>query len=455
MAVVRAVDILFIWATLWLATLLTHVPWQNQYTWLGVTSLFLFEFYAEYNEVYYTWRGAPWYKEAMRIIATWTWVLGTLFLLIFFTHTAHDFSRLVLGSWGILAPVSMIFGLICRRFILRYLRTRKRHIQTVAIVGANELGKRLADALAKMPWLGYRFLGYYDDRVKAQEKRRFSAPDTLIRGRFDHLYQDARQGAINIIFVTLPLRAEARIQELVKQLADSTITVYIVPDFFVFDLLHAKWTSIQGIPAVSVYDTPFYMLDGAAKRIEDIVLSSLILILMAIPMLLIALGVKWSGPGPVIFKQRRYGIRGEKIEVWKFRTMTVCEDEDRVEQARQNDNRITRFGKFLRRTSLDELPQFINVLQGRMSVVGPRPHAVAHNEYYRSLVYGYMLRHKVKPGITGLAQIKGFRGETNSLEKMQGRVQYDLEYIQQWSLLLDCKIVLLTIVKGFIHKHAY
>ena len=238
-------------------------------------------------------------------------------------------------------------------------------------------------------------------------------------------------------------------------LADTTASVYIVPDIFTFNLLNSRWVDIQGITAISIYETPFAGLNSVVKRIEDIILSFLILILISLPMLFIATGIKLTSNGPVFFKQSRYGIDGERIKVWKFRSMTVTEDGDKVVQATQDDSRVTPFGGFLRRTSLDELPQFFNSLSGSMSIVGPRPHAVAHNEEYRQQIQGYMLRHKVKPGITGLAQINGFRGETDTLDKMEGRVRYDLRYIQTWSLSLDIKIIFLTVFKGFKDKNAY
>ncbi|HEC73604.1 MAG TPA: undecaprenyl-phosphate glucose phosphotransferase, partial [Methylophaga aminisulfidivorans] len=255
--------------------------------------------------------------------------------------------------------------------------------------------------------------------------------------------------------ITLAMSAEHRIRRITELLANSTASVYLVPDLFTFNLLNSRWVDYQGITAVSVYETPFAGVDSLLKRVEDIVLSLLILMLIAIPMIFIAIGVKLSSKGPVFFKQSRYGVDGEKIRVWKFRTMTVTEDGAEVKQAQKNDSRITPFGSFLRRTSLDELPQFLNSLSGSMSIVGPRPHAVAHNEQYREQIQGYMLRHKVKPGITGLAQINGFRGETDTLDKMQGRVHYDLKYIQSWSLLLDLEIIFLTIFKGFSGKNAY
>jgi putative colanic acid biosynthesis UDP-glucose lipid carrier transferase len=300
--------------------------------------------------------------------------------------------------------------------------------------------------------MGLVFKGYYDDRSTDR-----IPPETLARlaGNSSTLLAQARAGEIDIVYIALPLHAEKRIVDLVDALADTTASVYILPDSLLFGLAHARWVNMDGMPVVSVFETPFYGVDGWVKRIEDIVLGSLIMAAIALPMLVIALAVKLSSPGPAIFKQRRYGLNGEVLYVWKFRSMTVCEDGVDVLQAKQGDPRTTRLGAFLRRTSLDELPQFINVLQGTMSVVGPRPHAVAHNEEYRNLIHGYMLRHKVKPGITGLAQVNGWRGETDTLDKMQKRVVCDLEYIQKWSLWLDLKIVWMTIAGGFKGKNAY
>ncbi len=299
-----------------------------------------------------------------------------------------------------------------------------------------------------------RFIGYYDDRL-AKRDCKHEASDAEGVGRFEELVTLARDGKVDYIYITLPMKAENRIVELVNALSDTTASVYMVPNFFVFDLLHGKMTSFDGLPVLSLHESPFFGVDGWVKRLEDILVASLILAIIAVPMALIALGVKLSSPGPVLFKQRRYGLNGAVVEVWKFRSMTVCEDGAKVVQAQKGDSRVTPFGAFLRRTSLDELPQFINVLQGQMSVVGPRPHAVAHNEQYRRLIRGYMLRHKVKPGITGWAQISGWRGETETLDKMEMRVKHDLEYVQNWSLWLDIKIIFLTVFKGFINKNAY
>jgi putative colanic acid biosysnthesis UDP-glucose lipid carrier transferase len=196
-------------------------------------------------------------------------------------------------------------------------------------------------------------------------------------------------------------------------------------------------------------------LQVSLKRLVDVVFSSFVLILLAPLLVLIGIGVKLSSPGPVLFKQRRHGIHNREIIVYKFRSMRVMEDGTAIPQATRNDARVTPFGAFLRSTSLDELPQFINVLQGRMSIVGPRPHAIAHNEAYRKLIDGYMLRHRVKPGITGWAQINGHRGETDTLEKMKRRLKCDLNYINHWSLALDLQIILRTVLVFFKTQDVY
>jgi len=252
------------------------------------------------------------------------------------------------------------------------------------------------------------------------------------------------------------MRSEKKMREVFDQLQDTTASLYLIPDLFVFELLGARQQDIAGLPAFALCETPLTGPFGGIKRVEDIVLASVILFFIWPIMLGIALAIRITSKGPVIFKQHRYGLNGERIKVYKFRSMTVSDNDDTViEQASRYDIRVTRLGLFLRRTSLDELPQFINVLQGRMSVVGPRPHAVAHNEQYRKLIKGYMWRHKMKPGITGWAQINGWRGETDTLDKMKKRVEFDLEYIRRWSVWLDLKIVFLTVFKGFVDKNAY
>jgi putative colanic acid biosynthesis UDP-glucose lipid carrier transferase len=265
----------------------------------------------------------------------------------------------------------------------------------------------------------------------------------------------AQQNRIDTIFIALPMASQPRILKLLDDLRDTTASIYFVPDIFLSDLIQARVDEVNGIPVVAVCETPFYGVSGLVKRIEDLVIATIIMLLISPIMLAISIGVKLSSPGPVLFKQRRYGLDGQEILVYKFRSMTVCEDGDLVTQARPDDQRVTKFGAFLRKTSLDELPQFMNVLTGSMSIVGPRPHAVAHNEMYRKLIKGYMVRHKVKPGITGWAQVNGLRGETETLNKMKARIEYDLDYLRNWSVSLDLLIILRTVVLIFRDSRAY
>ena len=456
LALCRILDCLVIYGMLCTAAFLNNVTWDLQYNLAGLAAILAFVFFSEYNDVYGAWRGSPMRREALRIMGSWVGVIVTLAILAFFTKTSTEYSRKAIGSWFILAPLAIIGLHVMRRILLGYFRGKGRNTRVVAIIGANEMGRRLARSFSEMPWLGYKFVGYYDDRAKSNDESRcISGEDVVICGGLDDVYADAKAGKIDIIYITLSLRAELRINALIQNLADSTVSVNIVPDFFVFDLLHARWSTLQGLPVISIFDTPFQVSDGLVKRIEDLVLGSIILLLISIPMLFIALAVKWTSPGPILFKQKRYGMHGEEIEVCKFRSMSVMDNGTDIKQATKNDPRVTKLGAFLRKTSLDELPQFFNVLSGSMSIVGPRPHAVIHNEYYREQIQGYMLRHKVKPGITGLAQINGMRGETETIEKMAARVQFDLDYIRHWSLSMDLKIIFQTIYKEFLFSKAY
>lgn len=461
-ALVRVIDSCIVLMSLWLTIVLLKQHWPGEYDWsdlyltYGFSGLLLFQFFAEYNEVYYSWRGAALSNQLFRIIGSWLLTLLTMMLLFFFSRAVVDTSRLAIGIWSIATLLLLTLFHASYHYFVRIARPAERHTLSVGIVGSNPLGQRLLDTFTSMPALGYQFIGYYDDR-KHEEGRRLSCADDQLRGGLEQLYQDARQGKVEAVFVTLPMAAEKRVRAIMDKLGDTTATVFYVPDLFAFNLVSSRCVMIRGIPCFSVYGSPFDQepLDGMLKRAEDILLSALILCLIALPMLLIAIGVKLSSPGPILFKQRRYGVDGSAIDVWKFRTMTVCENGPTVTQATRNDPRIKPYGAFLRKYSLDELPQFFNVLQGRMSIVGPRPHAVAHNELYRKEISQYMLRHKVKPGITGLAQVSGCRGETDTIEKMERRVAYDLRYIQNWSLLLDLKVIFLTIFQVFRDPNAY
>ncbi len=454
-ALSRILDISLIISTLYISLIIYNVPNDQEYILPCFIITALFGVFAENNELYQGWRGAPMFDESLRIMFSW---LGAFALLVsgaYISDAKFNYSLEVVQLWLPLAPTTIILTHTLRRNCLSFIRTHGFNTRTYAIYGANTLGVRLKLAISELPWLGYKFIGFYDDRSESLDRRLNNIEIETYSGNFAKMLEDAKKGNIDHIYLTLPLAAEKRISLFIEQLADSTASVNIVPDFFTFNLIQSKWSNIQGIPVVSVFDTPFNAFDGVTKRIEDILLCLIIIPLIAIPMLLIAVAIKITSSGPVIFKQQRYGIKGEKIDIWKFRSMTVCENGNDIKQATKNDIRLTSIGGFLRKTSLDELPQFFNVLQGNMSVVGPRPHAIAHNEFYRKQIQGYMLRHKVKPGITGQAQINGCRGETDTLDKMEARINYDLEYIKQWSLWLDIKIVIITIFKGFTNRHAY
>jgi len=277
--------------------------------------------------------------------------------------------------------------------------------------------------------------------------RREARPHAQLVDRLDSLPSYVQEHGIDVIFIALPIAYIKRVQHLLDALHDTTVSVYYVPGTFAFDLIQSKPVDFDGVHVISLCETPFVGYGGVFKRLFDLVVTSLIMIPAAPFLLLLAGLVKLTSPGPALFKQVRYGLDGERIEVYKFRSMRVMENGAEVKQATVDDDRITPLGRILRKTSMDELPQLINVLQGSMSLVGPRPHAVAHNETYRRLIKGYMLRHKAIPGITGLAQVRGWRGETKRIEEMEARVRCDLDYLRHWSPLLDLKILALTAVK--------
>jgi putative colanic acid biosynthesis UDP-glucose lipid carrier transferase len=451
----RLVDLVLIYVSLWLATYARGEQWQQRWWIVASIAAVVFLFLGESLNVYQSTRGARLRTQIVRIWAAWLGgVVPTLLFAAFITKQSETFSRLVVSFWFVLTPFLISVWRTLTVLVLRELRSRGYNIRGAAIVGMTELGAQLAEQMHYVPTLGLRVHGFYDDR---EEERCFPIPETLgaRAGSLRDLVLAAKTGEVDLIYIALPLRAEPRINELLRQLSDTTASVYLAADFYVFDLLHARWNTLGEVPTMSLHETPFYGVDGWLKRVEDIVLGTLILLVTAIPMLVIGLVVKLTSPGPVLFRQRRYGLNGEVIDVLKFRTMTVLEDGEEIKQATAKDPRITKVGAFLRRTNLDELPQFFNVLEGSMSIVGPRPHAVAHNELYRKKIRGYMLRHKVKPGITGWAQVNGWRGETETLDKMERRVEHDLDYIRNWSLLWDFQIIFLTVFSAASRRNAY
>lgn len=372
----------------------------------------------------------------------WVWISALLVLTGFATGYHREFSHKALFTWFCIAPAVELSATLLLRKVAPYLLDMQGPKQRAVIVGMNDQGLALADNLQCAKYSHIALCGFIDSR--SVSRLNAVASHTLL-GRLDDIADVVRDKRIQLIYLSLPMASQPRILHVLDELKDTTASIYFVPDMFVTDLIQGNTGSIYGVPVISVCETPFKGLDGITKRISDVIFSLLILALILPVLVAIAIAVKWTSHGPVIFRQRRYGLDGEEIVVYKFRSMSVTEDGSNVPQATKNDQRITPLGAFLRKTSLDELPQFINVLQGRMSIVGPRPHAVAHNELYRKLIKGYMIRHKVKPGITGWAQVNGFRGETETLQKMQGRIDYDLDYLRNWSLRLDIQIILKTV----------
>jgi len=391
-------------------------------------------------------------RQIADILLGWAAIVGLLVLLGWASRTLDGFDSRALALWVAVTPLGMIAAHRAVPVLLPRVYASELTQRSAVIAGANDLGRRLAAEIGADPMHGLRFVGYFDDR---NASRIAQIRPGQILGPIDQLAEYVKRHHVELIYIALPMASQPRIVRLLEEVHDTTASIYFVPDIFVFDLIQARIDTIGQIPVVAVCESPFYGVNGLVKRASDLLIASAILLLIAPLLAACAVGVRMSSPGPVFFRQRRYGVDGREIVVYKFRTMRVLEDGATVVQATRDDPCVTRFGAFLRRYSLDELPQFVNVLQGRMSVVGPRPHAVAHNEMYRKLIRGYMFRHKVKPGITGLAQVNGFRGETATLERMKGRVEHDLAYLRNWSLLLDLKIIVMTIAVVLRSENAY
>jgi putative colanic acid biosynthesis UDP-glucose lipid carrier transferase len=381
------------------------------------------------------------------IVGTLTGWLGLAALLLVFgwlSGYVHYFRRDTLIAWAWVAPWCQLGG----HFLLRAAAPQLRAPKRAVLAGMNAASLELARRLKGDIYSNVHVIGFVDDRA---QQRLDVAAEYPVLARIDELPQVVKRHRIELVYLALPMVGGPRQQALLDALRDTTASVYFVPDMFVTDPIQGRVDSVSGMPVLGVCDSPFTGAAGLVKRASDIVLSIAILAAIAPLLAVLTLCVRLSSPGPVIFKQRRYGLDGEEIVVYKFRSMTVTEDGAEMRQCAQSDSRLTRLGAFMRRTSLDELPQFINVLQGRMSIVGPRPHAVAHNELYRKLIKGYMQRHKVRPGVTGWAQVNGLRGETVTLERMRARIDHDLDYLRNWSLRLDLYIVAKTawvVLKG-------
>jgi putative colanic acid biosysnthesis UDP-glucose lipid carrier transferase len=386
-----------------------------------------------------------------QIISGWLLVACALGVLGW-SIKAHEFIALQpIIAWTIATPF-VIYGVhLLSPFIAPRL-FKYQSVTSAIVIGANEVSTRIVRTLNDDPLTATKVQAIFDDR---STNRLPTFQDVPLAGNLANVGEYVRSHFVGVIYICLPMASQPRILKLLDELRDTTASIYFVPDVFVFDLMQARLDSVGGIPVLAVCESPFHGTVGLVKRWSDIAMSILALIVTAPLLIAAAIAVKVTSPGPIIFKQKRYGLDGRQIEVWKFRSMRMHHETGPVAQAKIGDARVTPLGAFLRKTSIDELPQFFNVLQGRMSVVGPRPHAVSHNEMYRKLISGYMIRHKVKPGITGWAQVNGARGETETVDKMELRVKYDLHYLRNWSLKFDLLIILKTIKTVLKGENAY
>ncbi|MBA4256449.1 MAG: undecaprenyl-phosphate glucose phosphotransferase [Polaromonas sp.] len=388
--------------------------------------------------IYRSWRGGQLLAMLGRVGLGWLVTWGVVMTWLVLTQTGTDYSRLWLTSWAV---ASLLFSWLARAMaylLMSGLRSMGVNHLRVLLVGSGDTVASVRKRVKASAWTGYKVVGVSDG---LNEKALDFAISSL---EPDEVWICQPPGDMKVI------------QQIMHALRHSTANIRLLPDMGMFNLMNHGMTQVLGLPMLDISSSPMAGFNLVVKWLEDKLLGLLILLLITPVMLGIAVAVKVTSPGPVIFRQKRNGWNGETINVYKFRSMYVDNaPPDSVPQATKDDPRVTPLGRFLRATSLDELPQFINVLQGRMSIVGPRPHAVAHNLEYRELIPRYMLRHKVKPGITGWAQVNGLRGETDTIEKMEARVQADLYYIENWSLWLDLKIIVMTIFKGFVNRNAY
>ena len=403
--------------------------------------------------VYVSWRGKSRTGLYGRIVIAWVGGFLALFALLVLAKQSEVFSRQWLGAWILITMAASILFRIAVYSVLGYARAKGWNHKKVLIVGNGPLATTVIDQLKLNEWVGLDVVGVMPYATSCRVQ---SYGDIPLIEEVLNLDEYVRQNSIQELWICLPLKEGEKIQEMLYDLRHSTVDIRYAPDMSDFRLLNHRVSEIAGLYTLDLSCSPLSGFNRILKMVEDFVLAVIILMVISPLLIIISLAVKLTSRGPVLFKQVRHGIDGKTIKVYKFRTMKVhAEPSNKVTQAVKGDPRITRLGAFLRRTSLDELPQFYNVLQGRMSVVGPRPHAIAHNEQYKDVIESYMKRHKVKPGITGWAQVNGLRGETDTVDKMKKRVEYDLFYIENWSLMLDFKIVMLTLFNGFVHKNAY
>lgn len=414
---------------------------QVQYRYLGVIIALLMLVFYQWRGVFRRFNGLL--NGSLRIARAWLAICTLLLLFAFLTKSSDNYSRAVIGGWFGLAYLLQLMGYSLSFHIAERINRRYGRQVRVLVIGSRWLAEHLVSSLSKNAWIPDRVVGVVDEDQQGLSE--WESPAVPYLGSLRQVKQLVRYHEVTRVYIALPITCSERIERIYAELADSGLDIIWVPDIFAMQLLNHSVREINGLPLITLSESPL-MLETQAlcKALLDKLVAASMLVLLSPLLLAIALAVRLSSPGPVIFRQKRHGWDGRIIEVWKFRSMYVHRSDGVVAQAQRYDRRITPVGRFIRRTSLDELPQLFNVVQGHMSLVGPRPHAIEHNDFYSSHIRSYMLRHRIKPGITGLAQVRGLRGETETIEKMLRRVEADLEYINRWSVWLDIKILLKT-----------
>ncbi|MFO7886473.1 MAG: undecaprenyl-phosphate glucose phosphotransferase, partial [Desulfobacteraceae bacterium] len=409
-----------------------------------------------FQGIYRSFRFATLRYEIRKIFSAY---LFLFFFLIIMTYMLDAFERPPqkgLLMWMVCWPLLLAVMRIVYRKTLRAIRKKGVNQKTAVIAGESMAGIKLARHIQENAWSGTQLLGFFSDRGECGSNRSIKGMHCL--GSLDDIDAYTSDRRVDIIYIALSDNDESAMLRLMKRVEGLPSTIYLVPNVFFLDLvIGGEIIFFDQRPMIVLRDTPLAGLAGVGKRTMDIVISLALIILGAPVFLAAGLAVKLSSPGPLIFVQKRYGMNGQEIKVYKFRSMydNCDKKEGPYVQATKNDSRVTPVGAFLRRTSLDEIPQLFNVLQGHMSLVGPRPHPLAMDDAYRRRIAGYMTRNKVRPGITGLAQVRGYRGETDTIEKMEKRVEYDLKYIREWSLLYDVEILIRTAAVLLFQKTAY
>lgn len=408
--------------------------------------------------LYEPWRGRRIHEQVGYMSLAWTIVFALLIVAAFVLQFSAYYGRGWALTWFALGFLFLFVARAVTALILRRLRSLGFNHKRVVVVGAGTWGCSVVERIKTVDWIGFDFKCFLDPHPEQFESRLLEIP---VQGHYERLPSIIAGGDVDEVWICLPAgsrdeQGNRHADRVIHLLRHSLVTKRVVPDLSEMRLLERPVIEIAGVPFLTISGTPHEGLNRLIKKAEDLLLGSASLLLAVPLMLAIALTIKLTSRGPVLFKQQRHGWDGRPFDLYKFRTMHVHVEQDgEVTQATRQDPRVTPFGAFLRSTSLDELPQFINVLLGQMSIVGPRPHALCHNELYKEQIDSYMQRHVVKPGITGWAQVNGWRGETDTVEKMRRRVELDLYYIEHWSLWFDLKIIFLTLVRGFWHRNAY